>query len=48
MHFMLSTRRFGSLHFVTSYRLYRSLCLPILFYGSEVAVLRGDDDEKGS
>ena len=31
--------RFGSLHPVTSSRLYQSLCLPILLYGSEISVL---------
>ena len=31
--------RFGSLHPLTSLKLYRSLCLPILLYGSELWVL---------
>ena len=31
--------RFGSLHPITSYRLYQCLCLPILLYGSEIFTL---------
>ena len=31
--------RFGSLHPLTSYRLYNSLCIPILLYGAELWIL---------
>ena len=35
--------RFGSLHPITSYRLYQSLCLPVLLYSSEISMLSNSD-----
>ena len=30
--------RFGSLHPTTSFKLYQSLCLPVLLYGAEISI----------
>ena len=35
--------RFGSLHPTTSFKLYQSLCLPVLLYGAEISMLSGSE-----
>ena len=35
--------RFGSLHPITSFRLYQSLCLPVLLYSAEISMLSNSE-----